>query len=575
MSYDKNIKIVFFSKVLIVEDAKNKICEKVVGFANDFSFINERFDTIRDSIHKTKVSIVIPYYNRLEKVKRTLFGLSKQTIPLENIQILVCVDDVDRSIEGDISWLAKMFGSFDYLYNFKNGFGLSRVRNLGLIHSKHDYIILLDDDMIPTTKFVESHLRVLLTSKSILSIGFRHHTYIDETNSLFDQSLLDEDFSISELDWRVNQSKSWEELEDKVKFDTYFSWSFVSGGNVGFSRKVIDQSLFFDERFNTWGGEDNEWAYRLYKQGYYFYPNRNATAIHQDVMKIVSKINEPSRQYLKSKCPVVLDAYKDRNYKPSDIPLVSFWMCNNNRGKYIQKAIQSILDFPYRFEIVVVDDGSTDNSILKLTKMNLQNLTILKIPKNTLGYAYKMALDHCRGEYLIQLDSDDFIFDLEKLVDLTIYAMNHPFGLVYGHHFQVDEKGVFQSFGWKHQRCDREKLLFNGMHIHPPRIIKKRDYSRSRPIDITLETAVDFDLYSKILEVSYGSFVDLDIYAYRQHGKSVSSNLLESQKNNVAEIIKYRLIYYGQFGKCFFDDTIKRSCIVELEDKLTIDFHTK
>ncbi len=554
---------------------KNNMCEDVIGFANDFSFVNERFVFVNDSIPKTKVSIVIPYYNRIEKLKKTLYGLSKQTIPLVNLQIIICVDDVDRDIENEISFFNETFGELNYLYNFKNGFGLSRVRNLGLIHSKHDYIILLDDDMIPTAKFVESHLKILLTSKSILSIGFRHHTYIDEAFPSFDYTLLDKEFLMSDLDWRVQQSKSWDEFENMVKFDTYFSWSFVSGGNVGLSKKVLEKSILFDESFRTWGGEDNEWAYRLYKNGFYFYPNRDALAIHQDDKEIVSKHNDKSKQYLKSKCPLILDAYKETDYVPTDIPLVSFWMCNNNRGKYIQEAIKSILKFPYRFEIVIVDDGSTDNSISKIIKMKIPNLTLLKIPKNTLGYAYKMALDHCRGEYLIQLDSDDFIFDLDKLVDLVIYAMNQPFGLVYGHHFQVKENGVFQSLGWKHDTCDREKLLLNGMHIHPPRIIKKRDYSRARPIDITLETAVDFDLYSKILEITYGSFVDLDIYAYRQHRQSVSSNMLESQKNNVAEIIKYRLIYYGQFGKCFFDDTIKRSCVVQLENNLKIDFHTK
>ncbi len=572
--HTRNKECCFFSKVLIVIEAKNVFCENVTGYANDYSFVDERMDSIRGIVFQTNVSIVIPYYDRLAKLKKTLTGLSKQTIPLANMQIIVCVDDTDTAVEKGLDSFDQVFGEIKYLYNFKNGFGLSRVRNLGMIHSKYEYIIMLDDDMIPTNRFVEEHLRVLLTSKAVVSVGFRHHSYVDDSIESFDMSMLEKTYSSIELDWRVNQS-NWQDVEQKIKFDSYFSWSFVSGGNVAFSKKVVSQGIFFDEKFDTWGGEDNDWAYRLYKQGYYFYPNKLATAIHQDDLFIIDKKNERSKKHLISKCPLIADAYKDRSYSPTDIPLVSFWMCNNNRGMYIQEALKSIVDFPYRFEIVIVDDGSVDDSISKILELNISNLTLLRIPKNTLGYAYKTALDLCRGEYLIQLDSDDFIFDMPKLVDLVIYAMNNPFGLVYGHHFQVNKEGFFESFGWKHDKCDREKLLFNGMHIHPPRIIKKRDYSRARSIDVTLETAVDFDLYSKILEVSYGSFVDLDIYAYRQHEKSVSSNMLESQKNNVSEIIKYRLTYYGLFGKCFFDDTVKRSCVVHFEGKLTIDSHTK
>jgi chondroitin synthase len=542
------------------KNESNDICGDVVGFANDYSFIEQASQKIRPtSINKENVSIIIPFFERREKLKLVLEGLCNQTIKSRKMEILIC-DDGSLVDVGDILiGFQKKFKKIKHLRNKKNGFGLSKVRNIGMNHASHSNMILLDDDMIPTHNLVESHLRILLSNPHTISIGFRKHQVVEGMNiqDILSQSVDDED-----LDWRV-KGVNIEDLNRKIKYDPYYCWSIASGGNVAFTKKVVEDKIFFDEMFDTWGGEDNEWAYRLYKLGYYFFPNYQAIAIHQDDVKIENKKNAKSMQLLMSKCPRINDVYKVIDYSSNDIPLFSFWMCNNNRAEYIKQAIQSISKFPYRHEIVVVDDGSTDGSIGEIMSLNLQNIRLIRIPKSKLGYVYKVALDACRGEYLIQLDSDDYIDNLANLVEICAFAATQPYGLVYGHHFQVDQEGKFLSDGWIHDGCHREKLLFNGMHIHPPRIISKRDYSRARDIDIELENAVDYDLYSKIIEISYGYFYNLNTYAYRQHPQSVSSNNLESQKNNVAKIIADRLIHYGVFDKYSFDDKIKRSCVVK------------
>jgi chondroitin synthase len=537
----------------------NEICEDVVGFANDYSFVENAKEKITlEVINKTKISVIIPFFERKDQLKLVLEGLCKQTVSPTNFEVLICDDGSSIDISDILAFYSPFFDKIKHLRNQKKGFGLSKVRNMGMVNSSHHSIILLDDDMIPTKSLVESHLRVILTNSYTLSIGFRKHAIVDNSNV---HHVLSKKIELDELDWRV-KGTSIELLTQKIKYNPYFCWSAASGGNIGFSRKLVEDKIFFDEDFNTWGGEDNEWAYRAYKEGYYFYPNYEALAIHQDEDIFVDKRNDESMRLLKSKCPRIHDAFKETNYHPNDVPLFSFWICNNNRGQFIKKAIQSIIAFPYRYEIIVVDDGSTDNSVQEVLSLNIPNLTLIRIPKNKLGYVYKTALDACRGEYLIQLDSDDYIDNLSNLVEICAFALNNPYGLVYGHHFHVDQDANFLCDGWIHEGCHREKLLFNGMHIHPPRIISKRDYSRARAIDITLETAVDYDLYSKIIEISYGYFYNLNAYAYRQHSGSISSNKLNQQKNDVARIICDRLVHYGVFDKYSFDATIKRSCIV-------------
>jgi chondroitin synthase len=557
------------------------ICENVFADLNDTSFINERIHCNTINVLDDRVSVVISYYNDLKCLKRTLDGLKNQTFPCKHIEVLICDDGSDPLVEFQdvMDSYASIFMDIQHHWIPKDGFGLSKIRNIGMNRSKYNNIILLDCDMIPLPDMIENHVLALKACIGVVSIGFRHHMTIDdqiETEG-FTRGMSADSFALSDLDWRLN-GQSVDDINYKSKYDSYWTWAQASGGNLAFNRIVVDKDLMFDESFNEWGGEDNEWAYRLFKKGFYFYPNLRAIAIHQDKINNKNKITAKKLEHLMKKCPRIQDAYKNLCYSPSDTPLISFWMCNNNRGKYIEQAIKSVLCCPYRFEIVIVDDGSVDESVEIIESMQVPQVRLIKKTKGTLGEAFKLALDSCRGEVFIQLDSDDFISDMGKLTDLMIYALFGSFGLVYGHHFMVNEQGYFLNNGWVHPECNRNKSLFEGMHIHPPRLIQSRFYARSRVINTKLDTAVDYDLYSKILEVCNGRFYFLDCYAYRQHSNSVSFNFENSQKQNVAEIIKERLIYYNVYDIYSLDSTVPRHCIVSRNgnNKLNIEnFMTK
>ncbi len=103
-------------------------------------------------------------------------------------------------------------------------------------------------------------------------------------------------------------------------------------------------------------------------------------------------------------------------------PFVSVLINNYNYSEFLPEAIESVLNQTYRnFELIIVDDGSTDNSADIIERYYKENQDIIKpIYKKNGGQASAMNAGYymARGEIIAFLDSDDFWFPakLESIV---------------------------------------------------------------------------------------------------------------------------------------------------------------
>ena len=83
-----------------------------------------------------------------------------------------------------------------------------------------------------------------------------------------------------------------------------------------------------------------------------------------------------------------------------------------NVEKYIKKCLESLLEQTYKnYEIIIVNDGSTDNTlnILKEYKKKYEFIELIDIKNHGQGYARNIALSKATGDYILFLDADDFI----------------------------------------------------------------------------------------------------------------------------------------------------------------------
>ena len=83
-----------------------------------------------------------------------------------------------------------------------------------------------------------------------------------------------------------------------------------------------------------------------------------------------------------------------------------------NTEEYIENCIQSVINQTYQdYEIIVVNDGSTDRTLEKIKNCQKKNdkIKIIDIKNHGQGYARNKALKQAEGDYVLFLDSDDFI----------------------------------------------------------------------------------------------------------------------------------------------------------------------
>lgn len=84
---------------------------------------------------------------------------------------------------------------------------------------------------------------------------------------------------------------------------------------------------------------------------------------------------------------------------------------NYNYSRYLVFAVESALsqDFDRDYEVLVVDDGSTDDSVSILRKRFQQRITIIEKENGGQASAYKAGIQRARGDYIVFLDADDYL----------------------------------------------------------------------------------------------------------------------------------------------------------------------
>lgn len=208
-------------------------------------------------------------------------------------------------------------------------------------------------------------------------------------------------------------------------------------------------------------------------------------------------------------------------------PKVSIVTPCYNRERYLGLAIQSVLNQTYTdFELIVVDDGSTDASLQIAEGFTAADdrIKVLALSRNQgVAFALKAGFAVAEGEFIGQVDSDDLLEP--QALELTVQSLedDRGLGMVYTNYLDIDAGGNKLRVG---SRCStpysKQRLLSHFMTFHF-RLIRKATYLEAGGINTKYKTNEDYDLCLRISEISRINKLNDFLYLYRVHGNSLSS----------------------------------------------------
>lgn len=109
-------------------------------------------------------------------------------------------------------------------------------------------------------------------------------------------------------------------------------------------------------------------------------------------------------------------------------PFFSIITPTYNRGYIISKAIESVLNQKFdNWEMIIIDDGSTDNTeeVVKKYQQNSEKIKYIKLEKNMgPNVARNLGSERASGEWLVFLDSDDQLTP-DALENISYYIQKH------------------------------------------------------------------------------------------------------------------------------------------------------
>jgi glycosyltransferase involved in cell wall biosynthesis len=182
---------------------------------------------------------------------------------------------------------------------------------------------------------------------------------------------------------------------------------------------------------------------------------------------------------------------------------VSVIVPNYNTAHYIEDAVNSVLASDYQdYEIVVVDDGSSDNSDEVMARYShLPQVKYVKRQNGGLAAARNTGIEYATGDYLVFLDSDDLVEPEKLRLQATFLDANPSYDVAYSDTicFIEDNKDDLVVVTFPHYSGDilRNLVYGNFMHVNTL-MIRRAVVNAVDGFDANFRELEDWDLWLRV-----------------------------------------------------------------------------
>lgn len=209
------------------------------------------------------------------------------------------------------------------------------------------------------------------------------------------------------------------------------------------------------------------------------------------------------------------------------MPKVSVVLPTYNNETYLKDAIDSIIQQTFTdFELIIVDDGSTDKTHSILSAYNDPRMVIITNQENMgVPSSVNRGLEKAQGEYVARMDGDD-VSSLNRFALQVSFLDDHPhIGVVGGQRQYIDETGKLYD-------CPIRVALVHNLIVwrvflgapfwHPSTMIRKKLFDDYGFYNTNFYYGSDLELWLRLLTKTQFANLDEDILLYRVHAQAVT-----------------------------------------------------
>lgn len=192
------------------------------------------------------------------------------------------------------------------------------------------------------------------------------------------------------------------------------------------------------------------------------------------------------------------------------MPLVSVIIPTFNRARFVGRAIDSVLSQTFQdFELIVVDDGSTDGTAELLSK-NYPNIRIFLQPNRGVASARNLGIRNASGELIAFLDSDDEWLPRKLEKQVSLYDSHEPFFICHSDEIwirngcELKQQAKHKKQGGRFFERALERCLISPSSV----IISRALLDKVGLFDESLLAAEDYDMWLRITAFHTVRFVE-------------------------------------------------------------------
>ena len=215
-----------------------------------------------------------------------------------------------------------------------------------------------------------------------------------------------------------------------------------------------------------------------------------------------------------------------------------------NCGKYVKETLDSVLKQKYRdYEILIIDDGSTDDTVQVIEDYKSKKIRYLKNTENagiveTLNKGLKMA----NGEFIARMDADDVMLGNRLENQVSFLKQNAAYGMVGGWYNIMNENGYLLNTSRTHQDPDflRLGLIFRNQFAHPA-ITMRTSVAEKLKYDPEFQYCEDHDLWIRFSEVCKVTNLPEIYLSYRWYSGNSCNRKQKELKTAVLSLLSREL----------------------------------